>query len=59
MITWLESGLYLHGAGSGLKEDWANLEEGQGGGSESTQQAVKINGPFRCHWWGCVGGSQF
>jgi hypothetical protein len=44
LITWMESSQYLYGEGSGWKVVWANRKEGQGGGSESTQQAVEVNG---------------
>jgi hypothetical protein len=43
--TGVESTLYLYGEGSSWKMVWANRKEGQGGGSEITQQAVEVNGP--------------
>jgi hypothetical protein len=45
MITGMESSQYLYREGSSWKVVWANRKEGQGGGSESTQQAVEGNSP--------------
>jgi hypothetical protein len=59
MITRMEISQYLYGEGCSWKVVWANRKEGQGGGSESTQQAVEGNGPSTGHWWECVGGIQF
>jgi hypothetical protein len=40
MITWMESGLYLYGDGSGWKVDWANRREGEGAGN--TQKKIYL-----------------
>jgi hypothetical protein len=56
--TGVKSSQCLYGEESSWKVVWAKRKEGQGGGIDSTQQAVEVNGPFRCHWWECVGGNQ-
>jgi hypothetical protein len=37
--------ILAYGEGSSWKVVWANRKKGQGGGSESAQQAVEGNGP--------------